>query len=565
MVSEKSIWYALTYYRLSKDDYVDKESGNTSDQQENQRYSGKESNSIMNQRKLIQEFISGSEDIIFVEEFFDDGFTGTNFERPGFQKLMAALREGRGNCVIVKDLSRLGRDYIETGKMIEKVFPSLNTRFIAINDQIDSLHGSQSDEIIIPFKNLINDSYCRELSNKLRRQFRIQRQNGEFIANFAFYGYMRSAEDKHKLVVDEPAAEVVKLIYAKMIEGYSCKRIADFLNEIGIPSPCEYKKSAGSNYVCAFKEKAQSLWGAVTVRRILTNRIYLGYLEQGKTGTPNYKIKTVRRKAQEDWIVVKGAHEAIISEEAFLVVQKLLERDTLTAHGNETVYPLSGMLFCGDCHEAMTRYKAKRGNRSFCYYICSGHKWKRGCTSNHSMEVNSLHEKIFHAIQLQISLVVEMEEVLRKVGDSAVLSAKCRRLDALIEQNRKEMEKQQDFRMKLYENQVSGIINHEEYVTMKKKYSDRIDKIGETIMKLEQERENVCNASDLQCGWMKEFIKNQGASELSRQLVVTLIDRVEIFEDKSVEITFNFRDEFAELNEFLEQSVTEAGEVAVNG
>lgn len=159
---------------------------------------------------------------------------------------------------------------------------------------------------------------------------------------------MRSAEDKHKLVVDEPAAEVVKLIYAKMIEGYSCKRIADFLNEIGIPSPCEYKKSAGSNYVCAFKEKVQSLWGAVTVRRILTNRIYLGYLEQGKTGTPNYKIKTVRRKAQEDWIVVKGAHEAIISEETFLVVQKLLERDTLTAHGNETVYPLT------ECCSAVT-------------------------------------------------------------------------------------------------------------------------------------------------------------------------------------------------------------------
>lgn len=565
MVSEKSIWYALTYYRLSKDDYVDKESGSTSDQKENQQYSGKESNSIMNQRKLIQEFISGSEDIIFAEEFFDDGFTGTNFERPGFQKLMAALKEGRGNCVIVKDLSRLGRDYIETGKMIEKVFPSLNTRFIAINDQIDSLHGSQSDEIIIPFKNLINDSYCRELSNKLRKQFRIQRQNGEFIANFAFYGYMRSAEDKHKLVVDEPAAEVVKLIYAKMIEGYSCKRIADFLNEIGIPSPCEYKKSAGSNYVCAFKEKAQSLWGAVTVRRILTNRVYLGYLEQGKTGTPNYKIKTVRQKEQKDWIVVKDTHEAIISEETFLVVQKLLERDTLTAHGNETVYPLSGMLFCGDCHEAMTRYKAKRGNRSFCYYICSGHKWKRGCMSNHSMEVGSLHEKIFHAIQLQIALVVEMEEVLRKVGDSAVLSAKCKRLDALIEQNRKEMEKQQDFRMKLYENQVSGIINHEEYVAMKKKYSDRIDKIGETIMKLEQERENVCNSSNLKCDWMKEFIKNQNASELSRQLVVTLIDRVEIFEDKSVEITFNFKDEFAELNEFLEQAVTESTEVAVNG
>lgn len=225
MVSEKlKVYQAVAYYRLSKDD------GDKG-----------ESNSIINQRKLINEFVSASSDIRLVGEEQDDGFTGTNFERPGFQELLLMLQEGRANCVIVKDLSRLGRDYIETGKYIERIFPSMGIRFIAINDCIDSGQKSQADEIVIPFKNLINDSYCRELSNKLRRQFRVQRSKGEFIGNFAAFGYLKSPDDRHRLVVDETAADVVRMIFARKIAGYSCQKIAENLNGYGILSPSEYK------------------------------------------------------------------------------------------------------------------------------------------------------------------------------------------------------------------------------------------------------------------------------------------------------------------------------------
>lgn len=550
MASKISIWYALVYYRLSKDDGLDRES-----------------DSITNQRKLIKEFISASDDIQFVEEFYDDGFTGTNFERPGFQKLLKTLQEGRANCVIVKDLSRLGRDYIETGKYIEKVFPAMGVRFIAINDQVDSLRKDQADEIIIPFKNLINDSYCRELSNKLRNQFRVQRENGEFIANFAFYGYMRSPEDKHKLIVDDAAAEVVKLIFAKKMEGYSCQRIAEYLNRYGVPSPLEHKKNSGSNYVCAFKERAQSLWGAVTIKRILTNRIYLGDLEQGKQSTPNYKIKKSRQKSRSEWIIVKNAHEAIVSEENFEIVQRLLTRDTLTPPGNDVVYPLSGMIFCGDCHDSMIRYQAKRNGKCFCYYICSGHKNKRGCTGSHSMEAARLHEKILHALQLQISTVVEMENLMQEIGSQVILDRKVKRFDAFIEQKMREIEKMQDFRMKLYENKVDGLITHEEYLAMKGKYNEKIEKTQAVLEQLEQERADMIEKGKINCSWMQKFIENRNVTELNRQLVVTLIDKIEIFADKSIEITFNFKDEFAGMQEYLRE-VSENGkreEAAVNG
>lgn len=561
MVKTKiSIWLAVTYYRLSKDDGIDKEIGTATNQVctddtqvdvSGQHISQRESNSIINQRKLIQDYISASEDIQFVGEFYDDGYTGTNFERPGFQEMLQMLKEGKANCVIVKDLSRLGRDYIETGKYIEKVFPSMGIRFIAINDHVDSLRKDQADEIIIPFKNLINDSYCRELSNKLRNQFRIQRQNGEFIANFAFYGYMRSPEDKHQLIIDEAAAEIVKLIFAKKIEGYSLNRIAMYLNQYGVPSPCDYKTKNGSNYVCAFKEKAQSRWIAATIRRILTNRVYLGYLEQGKMSSPNYKIKKLKAKDEEDWVVVKDAHEAIITEDCFQLVQKLLNRDTQPMPGSDTVYPLSGMFFCGDCHESMIRYKAKRRDKYYQYYICSGNKRKRGCTSNHSIDVDKMHEKVLNAIKLQISMVVEMEELRKMYGNQAIINVKIKRIDELLEQNRIEVNKQQEFRMKLYENKVDGIITHDEYLSMKQRYTDKITALQKVIAELEQERAEVLENSELNCSWMQKFIENRNVTELDRQLVVTLIDKIEIFEDKRIEITFNFKDEFLLMKEYL--------------
>lgn len=539
MVNSKfRIYKAYAYHRLSKED------GDKG-----------ESNSITNQRKLVSEFVSVSDDIQLVGECYDDGYTGTNFDRPGFQELLKALESGKADCVIVKDLSRLGRDYIETGKYIERIFPSMGVRFIAINDHVDTLQKDQSDEIIIPFKNLINDSYCREMSVKLRKQFRVQRGNGEFIGNFPCYGYCKSKEDKHKLVIDEDAADVVRMIFAKRIEGYSCQGIADYLNSYGFLSPSDYKRSIGENYQSGFKERDQSKWGHVQVRRILTNRIYVGDLEQGKRSSPNYKIKKLQEKDKDEWIIVQGTHEAIISEEVFQTVQKIMLMDSYTAPTEDKAYPLSGVLFCKDCGSSMIRKKVVRRDREFCYYICNGNKKKKICANNHSMEHDSLHKKILHAIQIQINMIVEMEKLLEEMGSQAILDIKVKRLNAQIEKKRQDLDHQEEFRMKLYENKVEGLITHEEYLMMRQKYTARIEETMGILEMLENERQETMEQNAVDCSWMQSFKENRNVQELTRELVVTLIDRIEVHEDKSIEIRFRFKDEYMQLREYLNSAV----------
>lgn len=532
---KSKIYYAVAYLRLSRED------GDKG-----------ESNSITNQKKLIQDYVSKSKDIKLVGEFQDDGFTGTNFNRPGFQNLMEMLEKGKADCVIVKDLSRLGRDYIETGKYIEKVFPSMGVRFIALNDNVDSLNRDASDEIVIPFKNLINDSYCRELSNKLRIQYRTQRKNGEFIGNFACFGYMKSPDDKHKLIIDEEAAQVVRLIYAKRIEGYSCKNIAGYLNTMGFLSPSDYKVSKGHNYKCGFKQNTVSKWGDKQVRRILTNRVYVGDLEQGKRGTPNYKIKKMQEKKKEDWIIVKGAHDPIVSEETFDTVQKIMQMDAYTAPSKETAYPLCGILFCADCHSTMYKRKVVRRGKEFNYYVCIGYR-KKICSSGHSMEMNRLHEKVLNAIRLQIHLILEMEEFLNTVNDEVFFDMKLKRLKVQENEMLAQLEQHREFRLKLYENRVEGMITDDEYFYMREKYSDKIEETMEILKRIEEEKDLAFSKKKTDLAWMDSFKENRNVTELTRELVVTLIDRIEVSADKSIEITFRFKDEFKQLKECVDK------------
>lgn len=223
-----------------------------------------ESDSIRNQRSLINDFVKQHKEIQLVEEYIDDGYSGTNFDRPAFQRMLEDVKRKKINCIIVKDLSRLGRNYIETGRYLEKIFPFMGVRFIAITDHYDSATGSDdADQIIVPFKNLINDAYCRDISIKIRSQLDVKRKNGQFIGNFAAYGYLKDPEDKNHLIVDEYAADIVRLIFNLKIDGYSSQRIAARLNEMGVLPPLEYKRSRGMNYNSGFRSGSDPKW-AVT-------------------------------------------------------------------------------------------------------------------------------------------------------------------------------------------------------------------------------------------------------------------------------------------------------------
>lgn len=260
LLRKKSTYAGCDYLRLSRDD------GDKA-----------ESDSIHNQRELINDFLAKHPEIKKVQEYVDDGYSGTNFDRPNFKRMMAEIEKGRIDCVIVKDLSRLGRNYIEMGKYLERTFPMYGVRVIAINDNYDSANeSSDADQIVIPFKNLINDAYCRDLSMKIRSQLDVKRKNGQFIGSFATYGYMKDPENKNHLIIDEYAANVVRMIFNMKLEGYSAGTIAKHLNENRILTPMEYKRFCGLNFNAGFQISTNPVWHPNMVIRILKNEVYLG-------------------------------------------------------------------------------------------------------------------------------------------------------------------------------------------------------------------------------------------------------------------------------------------------
>ena len=535
------IYEAIAYYRLSKDD-------------------GKnhESDSIANQRVLIREYVKNHPNIKLVDEAFDDGYTGTNYDRPGFRKVMDAVNAGTVNCVIVKDLSRLGREYVETGKYLEMVFPSMGIRFIAINDDVDSGNAKSSDDILVPVKNIMNETYCRELSKKLRRQFRIQRSKGEYLGAFACYGYRKNPEDKHKLIIDEYAAEIVRAIFVLKLKGYSQQSIADYLNSEAVLPPAEYKKSQGLNYKSGLKGGGQAQWRAFAVQNVLTNPVYIGVLVQGKRGTPNYKIKQMRVRDEDQWSVINDNHEAIIDEFTFNAVQKVLTRDTRVTAKADAVDPLSGMMFCADCGRSMVKRSVSRGNKKFYYYVCHTNKKGAGCTS-HSISVETLETTVMRAIKNQINLVIEMKQLLEEVNHSEILSVKLRRLDLLIAEKNKEIDKQKDFRMKLYEALSDGLIERDEYDAMRKRATATIEAGEAAIEKLDAERAEIIAKSTKNLTWLEQFAKYQSYAKLTREIAVAFIDKVTVYEDKTVHIDFNYRDEIASYQEILKTISQEVG------
>lgn len=535
---------AMAYYRLSKDDKNEDRSRDSK---------GEISDSILNQRKLVHAYLQNHPGITLVDEAYDDGYSGTNYDRPGFRSVLEKVQSGSVNCVIVKDLSRLGREYIETGKYLEMIFPSFGVRFIAINDDVDSEHSTAGDDIIIPIKNIMNESYCRELSKKLRNQFRIQRGNGEFLGAFASYGYCKSPDDKHKLVIDEYAAEVVRGIFSMKVKGCSQNIIADFLNQEKVLPPAEYKKSLGMKYKTGFQAGAQTKWSVVTINRILNNPIYIGTLVQGKRGTPNYKIKKMRIRNEDDWVIVENNHPAIIDPLMFSIVQKMMERDTRRPPKENVLLPLAGVLFCPDCGRTLQRRTVTRGEQKYCYYVCATYKDGKGCTS-HSFEQKKLEETILHTITGQIHMIVELNELIKDIGLHSIEQIRLKRVDVMIARKEQDLDRDKEFRMKLYEALNEELIDRDEYNKMRTKYTKQIEDTEKAISKLKLQRIEISSSQSTDNNWIMQFIKFQGITELTREVVVTLIDRIYVYEDKRIRIEFNYRNEIDAYQEILNET-----------
>ena len=525
--TQKKIWNATIYLRLSRDDGDKEESG-----------------SITGQRELLRDYISQHPELREYAIRIDDGFSGSTFERPGFQKMIEDVKAGRTDCIIVKDLSRFGRNYLDAGEYIEKIFPFLGVRFIAVNDNYDSLgERKSSDDLIIPFKNLINEAYCRDISMKIRSQLEIKRKNGQFLGSFAAFGYLKDEQDKNKLVVDQYAADIVRDIFKWKLEGISPQDIADALNKLGILSPMEYKRSLGMKYTTSFKTSAKAAWSAGTVIRILKNPIYTGILIQGKETTPSYKVHKRIAKDKSEWTVIEDSHEAIISEIDFDSVQKVLKCDTRRSPDDKAVGLFSGMLFCGDCGASMVRKTVPAGEKKYVYYVCSAHKQDKSC-SPHRMRDAALEEIVLDSLRQHIREVVNMSELLDITDTAPLRTAQAQKVQRQLDKKREEYEKLQKLLMSLYENLTDGVIDREEYARLKASFTARADE-AEKQMDALRESLNDIQSHGTENVWMNEFIKRQELASLDRAVVVALIDKILIHSNDMVEIIYRWQDEFA--------------------
>ena len=530
------LYNAATYSRLSKED-GDKEV----------------SESIANQKSLIKEFLKSKPEIRICFEMVDDGYSGVDFNRPAMNQMLADIKAGLINCIVVKDLSRFGRNHTEAGRYIEQIFPFLGVRFISVNDNYDSAAGRTSaDNIVIPFKNLMNDAYLGDISVKTRSQLEIKRKRGDFIGSFCVYGYLKSEQDRHKLVIDEFAAQTVGDIFKWKLDGKSNQGIADKLNNMGILSPMGYKKSLNMAFATSFKVHHTTVWTSQAVGRILKNEIYTGVLEQGKVATPNHKLKKRVTKSKDYWIRVENTHEPIISKEDFATVNKLLLTDTRIPPKQDGVYLFSGLLRCADCGENMIRKLIRREGKEYVYYICSTYKKEKEKCQNHRISHEQLETGILEAIRKHIDEVICIEEMLKYIETLPLQQFEAQKIDKRLIKLQDEIERCNGLKLSLYEDYSDGMIGRSDYIEMKKIYSQKTEEAEKASKILQREFEDLMQNSSSHNYWIERFEEYQNLAELTRKALVSLIDHIIVIDSKHIDIRHKYKIEFDIAVSFIE-------------
>jgi len=541
IITNKLIGKVGIYLRLSRDD-GDKV----------------ESDSIHSQRELIQQFLRKYTGLKYIDEYVDDGYSGTNYDRPSFIRLIEDAKKGKIDCIIVKDLSRLGRNYIETGRYIERIFPSMGLRLIAINDNYDSLDKASSDnEIVVPFKNLINDAYCRDISLKIRSHLDVKRKDGQFIGSFAMYGYKKDENKKNHLVIDDYAAKIVEMIFDLRLNGFSALRIAQRLDELGVQPPYEYKRKCGLNFNSGYRSVDKAKWQVETVNRILSSEMYTGKLIQGKTRKVNYKIKKSLPVDSKDWITVDDTHEAIIPKEKFEAVQKLNELDTRVAPNEDEVQPLCGYVKCGDCGQNMIRFSSGSGKYKYYYYRCSTYKTGGDCTP-HVINCDKVTKIVLEALQNHIALVDKVESMISGAENAAMDRACMRMIQKQKEQLKKEIEHYGTLKAKLYRDMVEGLITKSEFTELNNRFTQSRSRVEESLNVVLEREQLIIDDGIKFLPWVENLKSYRNVTELTRSMVVSTIEKVIIVNPNEVEVLFKFDDELKELLELSDKQDMEA-------
>lgn len=514
----------------------------------------KESDSVDNQRKLIENFVSQNPDIEIVCEKIDDGYSGIIFDRPAFKEMMQLVTDGSINCVIVKDLSRLGREYIETGRYLRRIFPTYGVRFIAITDNIDTAHENGSDDLTVSVKNIMNEAYCRDISIKTRTALEVKRRNGDFVGAFTVYGYMRSESNKNQLIPDPYASRVVQDIFRMRLDGSSASKIASELNKLGILSPLAYKKNNGLPYAKkGYADKDNCKWSATTIIRILQDEIYTGTLVQGKQGTPHYKIKQMEQRPSSEWIRVPNAHEALVRKHDFELVQRISNLDTRTAPKKDSVYLFSGVLICGCCGGRMTRKTNHSNGKEYHYYYCPTGK-KNGCGHAVMLKEDNLIECVRENLKAYIDNVVSLDAMLQGIDQETINQTMVKEYTDHITDNERRLEQTLEFKARLYENLVSGALTREEYASYKANYTRQAEQIRASIQALKDKLNDVLENKSERNRWISHFTEFSSLETLDRKAIVHFIKSIRVIGKKELDITFNFQDEYKKAVQLLRQA-----------
>ena len=399
------------------------------------------------------------------------------------------------------------------------------------------------------------DNYCYQTSKKIRQVFDYKRRNGQYIGSFAPYGYIKDPKDKHQLIVDADAAEIVKRVYSMLLQGSSKRAIALYLNEHGIPSPTAYRRKKGLPVSSAVAD--DPMWGARMIHEILTNPIYTGDLVQGRRRVKSYKVHQIEAVPEEEWVRVPDTHEAIITHETFDKVQALLVRDTRTPPKGREVHLFSGFLKCADCGKSITRSQSGKN----IYYACSTYKNRsRTACTMHSIKHNRLEAAVLFAIQYQVSTAVSYSEIVAHINAAPLKKSQSHRLNDQIAAKEKELTKITRYKQSLYQDWKDGEITQQEYREMKADYERQAAGLSDLLARLTAERKELSNGVDQQHPALVAFAKYQNIEKLTREILIELVDHIKVYENGNISVHFKFADEFRRIAEYIEINTTDTAE-----
>lgn len=493
---------------------------------------GNESESITNQKSLLLQYVKENNLRVF-DIYIDDGYSGTNFDRPDFNRLLNDIELGKVNMVITKDMSRLGRDYIGTGNLIEKYFPDHNVRYLAVTDNIDTFLDNSNNDIA-PFKAIMNDMYAKDISKKIKSSLKAKMKEGKWVGGRTPFGYNQDKDNKNHLVINTEQAVIVRRIFDMCLEGLSFFKIAKQLTNERIKTPAQYYNFKWkSHYNLKYGE-----WHSKTIRDILTNRIYIGDMVQNRRSKINYKVKKVIRNNPKDYIIVENTHESIINKEIFDEAQKRIPKNVGRNEKKEN-HLLDGLLYCGDCgHRISIQARRKKDNR--CYTICNYYRtyMKQKLCTTHSNNYDELEKAIMNSLTEICLNYMNKEEIKNNTLNNLTKDNKINNKKEL-ETLTNDMKQINDNLDIIYIDKLNKKITEEQFERVKVKLK--------TELNIKQKRYNELNHINNKFneesrnktlnGYMDKFLSMK---EPNRELIVNLIDRIEIFGNKTINIKVSF-------------------------